>query len=82
MLNAIIWAGSLAGALLAVGALVRVVVRRLVAIGHWTTAALHLPAVVADLSHSVTDLSVSVADLSRSVDGLQHPNHRSLLESL
>lgn len=80
--NLITWSGGLAAALLAIGALVRIVVRRLVSVGHWTTAVVHLPQIVADLSHSVADLSASVTDLSRSVDGLQHPAPARHLESL
>ncbi len=80
--NWITWSGGLAAALLAIGALVRIVVRRLVHLGHWTTAVVHLPQIVADLSQSVGDLSRSVTDLSRSVDGLQHPTHVRHLESL
>ena len=73
--NQITYAGSVAAALLAIGALLRILFRRLVSTGHWIAAVVRLPAIVADLSTSVGALSSSVGDLSRSVDGLQHPAH-------
>ena len=77
--NMITYSGGLAAALLAIGALLRILFRRLVATGHWVAAVVHLPAVVADLANSVGALSSSVTDLSRSVDGLQHPQPAPLL---
>jgi hypothetical protein len=77
--NLLTWSGGAAAALLAIGALLRIVFRRLLALGHWTAAVVRLPAIVADLSTSVGDLSRSVTDLSRSVDGLQHPHPAPVL---
>lgn len=69
-MNAVTWAGSIAGALLAIGTLVRYVIRRMIRAAVWVAAAVQLPEEVARLSDTVDRLTVSVAALATAVDHL------------
>jgi uncharacterized membrane protein (DUF2068 family) len=66
-MNALTWTGTAAGALIAIGTVLRWIIRRAVATGAWMTAAIHLPEEVDRLARSVTALSVAVTDLSTTV---------------
>ena len=71
-MTALTWAGTVAGALIAVGTLLRWAVRRAIRFGTWAAAAVRLPTVVDDLAHSVTALSASVTTLSSTISAV-HP---------
>jgi outer membrane murein-binding lipoprotein Lpp len=71
--GALVWAGSIAGALIAIGTLARYLLRRLVRAAVWTAAAIRLPETVDRLSDTVNDLTTSVDRLTAAVDQL-HPN--------
>jgi hypothetical protein len=74
-MNTLTIIGTAAGTLIAVGTVLRVVLRRLGRLALWALAVSQLPGVVDTLSGTVGELSGTVADLSRSVASLQnsHP---------
>jgi hypothetical protein len=62
------WVGTLAGALIAVGTVLRWTLRRLVRGARWVGAVVELPETVDRLSTSVDTLRTSVDRLSAAVD--------------
>jgi hypothetical protein len=71
-MGALVTAGTIAAALIAIGTLLRWAFRRTIRTATWMSAAIRLPTVVSHLARSVTDLSMSVTDLAESVDRLHH----------
>jgi hypothetical protein len=71
-MNALTVVGTAAGTLIAVGTVLRFVLRRLGRFALWALALSQLPAAVSDLSGTVGELTSTVADLSRSVSTLQN----------
>lgn len=72
-MDALTVAGSIAAALIALGTVVRYLIRRTLRAAAWTAAAIRLPAEVERLSTSVTVLSVSVDRLTESLN--RHPSN-------
>jgi hypothetical protein len=64
----VMWAGGIAGALLAIGTLTRYLVRRTVRAAVWIAAAVRLPDTVDRLAVTVTALTDSVDRLTAAVD--------------
>lgn len=72
-MNALTWAGTLAGALIAIGTLTRYLIRRTVRAAVWAAAAVRLPVTVDRLADTVTTLTGAVDRLTETVDRLQDP---------
>lgn len=66
-MDAITWAGTVAGALIAVATVVHWTIRRAIRVGTWLAAAVQLPTEVDRLAASVTDLSAAVAVLADTI---------------
>lgn len=65
------WAGMAAGALIAIGTVLRWTVRRLLRASRWVTAVIALPGTVDRLGQSVDTLTGSVDTLARALH--RHP---------
>lgn len=70
-MNALTWAGGVAGAVLAIGTLLRYVLRRTLRAAAWIAAVIALPDNVRHLAETITTLSTTVDRLTESVDTLQ-----------
>ena len=67
-------AGTSAGACIAIGTVLRWLLRRLVRGARWVTAVIELPETVDGLRGSVDTLTTSVDTLARAVDGMNTPS--------
>lgn len=72
-MNALLWAGTVAGALAAIGTVLRWTLRRLVRVGIWAAAVSALPDVVDQLARSVDQLARRVDQLQPSNNTVEHP---------
>lgn len=70
-MTGLVWAGTVAGALIAVGTVLGWTLRRLLRLGLWAAAISALPASVEQLGGAVSALSTSVEQLGCRVDQLQ-----------
>lgn len=77
-MNALTWAGGVAGAVLAIGTLARYLIRRTVRAAVWAAAAARLPTVVEQLAGTVRTLTDSVDRLTSSVDDLQRSDDHAV----
>lgn len=66
-MNTLILAGTVSGALVAVGTVLRWTLRRTIRAGTWVAALVRLPREVAALSRSVTDLTDAVQILAGTI---------------
>lgn len=73
-MNALTLAGTLAGALIAIGTVARYLIRRTVRAAVWAAAAVRLPTTVDRLADTVTTLTGTVDRLTAAVDRLQEPS--------
>lgn len=71
-MNALTWAGTVAGALIAIATVLHWTVRRAMRLGNWLAAAVRLPDEVDRLAHSVTALSAAVRQLALTGQAVQH----------
>lgn len=71
-MNTLILAGTVSGALVAVGTVLRWMLRRTIRAGAWLAALVRLPGEVAALSRSVTDLTAAVQILAGTIH--THPS--------
>jgi hypothetical protein len=65
------WVGAAAGALIAIGTVLRWAIRRIRRASRWVTAIIVLPETVDRLGHNVETLTGSVATLARALH--RHP---------
>ncbi len=72
-MTALTWAGTLAGALIAIGTLARYLIRRVLRAAVWAAAAVRLPDTVTTLADTVTTLTGTVERLTDAVDRLTDP---------
>lgn len=77
-MNLFTWAGTVAGALIAVGTVVHWTIRRAIRVGTWVAAAVRLPAEVDRLAVAVTDLAAAVQVLAAT----NHPTPDPVLETI